>query len=312
MALIIDFNCHVFPDLIKNSEMISVEGVNRFKGNARQWLRPVSRSVHGAQILLRHLPLFARNPLDAFSALLPFPGLMFESTPSDLYSAMDEAQVNFSVAIAQSPWISNEFVLSLAAENPRLIPVVNIPRGTSRPGQALKAWVGKGARAIKLHPALDGEDVNSPRYRSVLRAADDMNLPVIVHTGCVQSKLLYRSPSQAKAENFIKWYESFPNVRFILAYMNFHEPNTALDLCEEFPNLWVDTSSQPSEVIGEAVRRIGAERVLFGTDWPFLGSNLTLGKSRIQDAIDTGLLNQEQGRLILGENAAKILNLGPV
>jgi hypothetical protein len=310
MTLIVDFHSHVFPDLMKNFEMIPVERINYFRGMARQWLRPLSQSIHGTQALLRHLPRFARDPMDSLGAVLPLVGLPVESTLADLVAAMDEAQVNFSLVIAEPPWITNEFVLSIAAENSRLIPVVNIPKGTQKPGQTLKSWAQRGAKALKIHPAFDGEDINSTRYRSLLRAADELNLPVIVHPGCVHSKLLYRNPSQSSAENFVKWYETFTSVRFILAHMNFHEPNTALDLCEEFPNLWVDTSRQPAEVIGEAARRIGAERVLFGTDWPFLGSNQVLGKSRIQNAIETGLLNAEQGRLILGENAAKILNLG--
>ncbi len=310
MTLIVDFHSHVFPDLFKGSEMIPVGGINRLRGVTRQWLRPLSKSIHGAQSLIRHLPRFARESVDSVSAVLPLASLIVESNLGDLLAAMDEAQVSFSVVIAQPPWTSNEFILSLAASNPRLIPVVNIPKGTQKPGQALKGYVQKGARALKIHPAFDGEDINSPRYRSLLRAADELNLPVILHTGCTHSKFLYRNPDQGSAENFVKWYETFKDVRFILAHMNFHEPNTALDLCEEFSNLWVDTSRQPAEVIGEAARRIGAERVLFGTDWPFMGSNLILGKSRIQDGIETGLLNEAQGRLILGENAAKILNLG--
>ncbi len=310
MALVVDCYSHVFPNLLNRSEMISIDGLSRFRDKARDWLRPVSKSVHGAQSLLRYLPRVARDPMDAVSALLPLPGLLVESTPSDLLTAMDESGVNFSWVIAQPPWITNEFILSLAAEQPRFIPVVNLPRGTAEPAKVLKSFVARGARALKIHPAFDGDDVNSLRYRALLRVADEMDLPVILHTGHVHSKVLYRSPLQARAENFVKWYESFPRVRFILAHINFHDPNTALDLCEEFSNLWVDTSRQPTEVIGEAVRRLGSERVLFGTDWPFYGSNLMFGKNKILDGIETGLLNEEQGRLILGENAAKILNLG--
>ncbi len=309
MTLIVDFNSHVFPALFKGFEIIPIDKVNRFRESARQWLRPISNSIHGSQTMLRYLPQFARDQLDGLSAILPLPGLMVESTPGDLFSAMDAAQVDYSVVIAQQPWVPNDFILELAAEHPRLIPVVNIPKGTAKPGQALKAYVQKGARALKIHPSMDNEDVNSPRYRALLRAADDLALPVIVHTGCIHSKLLYRNPRQGKAENFVKWYESFPQVRFVLAHMNFHEPNIALDLCEEFSNLYVDTSWQPTEVIAEATRRIGADRVLFGTDWPFVGNNLNLGRSRIQNGIETGLLNEEQGRLILGENAAKLLHL---
>ena len=91
--------------------------------------------------------------------------------------------------------------------------------------------------------------------------------------------------------------------------MNFHEPSVALDLVEKHPNVFVDTSWQPAEVIGEAVRRVGAERVLFGTDWPFVGNNVNIGLARIRDCIQAGSLTEEQSMLILGVNAAKIFGI---
>jgi predicted TIM-barrel fold metal-dependent hydrolase len=121
--------------------------------------------------------------------------------------------------------------------------------------------------------------------------------------------LFYKDPQQGSAERFSKWYENYPKTRFILAHMNFHDPGLSFDLCEEFENLSVDTSWQPTEVIGEAVRRVGAERVLFGSDWPLIGNNMSVGRQRIQECIDIGLLNQQQARLILGENANQLLGL---
>jgi predicted TIM-barrel fold metal-dependent hydrolase len=217
--------------------------------------------------------------------------------------------VDFAVTIAHPPTISNDFIMELAMENPRFLPVVNIPRGTPKPGQTLKRFVQRGAKAVKIHPASDGEGVESPRYRALIKAAAELGIPVILHTGCIHAPYLYKDPNQGGAELFSRWFETYKEVKFVLAHMNFHDPNTAFDLCEEFPQLYVDTSWQPAEAIGEAARRIGADRVLFASDWPLVGDNIRIARKRVDECFEIGLLNQEQTRLILGENAAKLLGI---
>lgn len=308
--IVIDSHVHVFPDRLSQVVPESVQApLEELRKRARAWLKPVMSSLHMAQTTLRHLPEPARRALDEISGIAPLPTLLVESTVSDLAEAMDEASVDRALVIAHPPVISNEFVLDRCAEDPRLLPVVNIPSGTSRPANALRAYVTQGAVALKIHPASDGEGVDSPRYKALLKAADELGLPVILHTGCIHTHLLYKDPDQGQAQRYAPWFETYKNVRFVLAHMNFHDPNIALDLMEEHANVYTDTSWQPAEVIGEAVRRIGAERILFGTDWPFVGNNLSVGLARVQDCIDSGTLTQEQAHLILGENAAKLFKI---
>jgi predicted TIM-barrel fold metal-dependent hydrolase len=187
---------------------------------------------------------------------------------------------------------------------------VFVPSGTAKPGDALKEYADRGAVAVKIHPAADGEGVDSPRYKTLIRSASEVGLPVILHTGCFHSHALYKDPAQGQAQRFSEWFETYKDVRFVLAHMNFHEPNVAFDLMEEHANLYADTSWQPAEVVGEAVRRVGAERVLFGTDWPFVGNNLDVGLARVRDCIESGVMTEEQSKLILGENAAKLFGIG--
>jgi predicted TIM-barrel fold metal-dependent hydrolase len=307
MSIIIDSHAHIFPDRIRQfTPEIAQIPIEELRKRARNWLKPVMGSLHKAQTYLRHLPEPARRALDEISGLAPLPSLFFESTVSDLMEAMDEASVDRALVLASPPIISNEFLLDRCAEEPRLLPVVNIPTGTARPGGALKSFIARGAVALKIHPAMDGEGVDSPRYKALLKTADDLGLPVIIHTGCFHTHLLYKDPEQGHAERYSPWFTSYKNIQFILAHMNFHKPNIAFDLAEEHGNVHMDTSWQPAEVIGEAVRRIGAERVLFGTDWPFVGNNLNVGLHRIRDCIESGTLTEEQSKLILGQNAAKL------
>ncbi len=303
MTLVIDFHAHVFEEIISNARL------GNLRKHARNWIRPLANSIHGLQTQLRYLPEIVRKNLDEFSSLLPLPHLLVECTSSDLMDSMDEAGINQSLIIAHPPFISNDFIMELCSQNSRLIPAVNIPKSVNKPGLTLQRFADAGAKVLKIHTALDGESPSSPRYRALIKTATELGLPVIIHTGCIHAHFLYKYSQQAHADRFEKWFKAFPKTKFILAHMNFHNPDTALDLCEKYPNLWVDTSWQPAEVIGEAARRIGANRVLFGTDWPLVGNNQIIGRNRIQDCIETGLLNEEQAKLILGENAVKLLGI---
>lgn len=303
MSPIIDFHAHAIPRLPWNQ---TVETLRR---RARQWTRPLSASMHRAQTMLRHFPEPARKGLDQLSGIAPLAGLFIESSLQDLKEGMEEAGIHHAVVIAHPPMISNEFVLEAASEDSRIIPAVKISPRIERPSTELKKFIKQGAKLIKVHPAADGETPDSRHYRSILKTAAEAGLPVILHTGCIHSNVLYKRPELGKAELFEPWFEEYADLRFVLAHMNFHEPQIALDLAQKHSNVYVDTSWQPSEAIGEAVRRIGAERVLFGTDWPFVGNNLSVGIQRIEDAVESGWLNHEQSELILGKNAASLLGI---
>ncbi|MFZ9594640.1 MAG: amidohydrolase family protein [Bdellovibrionia bacterium] len=313
-SVTVDFHVHAFfrrsPARVPQLE--AAAGVSQKKSlrrRARAWLKPWVRSAHQVQTVLRHLPEPLRKGLDQLASLVPLAHLGFESTLGDLQEAMLEAEVDYSVLIAHPPFIQNEFVLAASQQNPRLIAAVNIPKTAARPAQLLKQFHQNGARLLKIHAASDGEGIRSPRYKSLLRMAQDLGMPVILHTGCLHSRLLYRNPELCSAEKFKPWFQTYSKTQFILAHMNFHEPTQALDLGEAFENVWVDTSWQPTEVIGEAVRRMGPNRVLFASDWPLLGNNMAVGKRRVLEAVSTGLLNPEQAQLILGRNAIKLLGM---
>jgi predicted TIM-barrel fold metal-dependent hydrolase len=319
MTQVIDFHTHVFSSPLKQlpdirvpyslSGILSSDRLQSIRKQARNWAKPLVGSLHQVQTSLRYLPKFTRKNLDELCGLVPLPGLLLESTATDLMAAMDEANVDTALVIAHPPVISNEFILDLCELEPRLIPVVNVPKAVSDPVKTLQGYIRLGAKVLKIHPAADGEGPDSLRYQKLLKEVADQGIPVILHTGCIHSHFFYKDPSQGQVERFAKWFEAYPQISFVLAHMNFHDPEIALDLCEQYENLFVDTSWQPAESIGEAVRRIGAERVLFGTDWPIVGNNMSVGRKRIEECIEIGLFNQEQAELILGENANKLLGL---
>lgn len=327
---IVDFHVHVFPNslaetLAANSALkpmswvtsladrVGVSGLGGglidLRKRLRELSRPLVESVHQAQPSVRHLPELVRSGLDALGGLLPLPGLLLESTEGDLGDQMSRNGVTHALVVAHPPTLSNEMVLDLCQRHDQWFPAVSIPKGVAKPAALLKQYVSEGARVLKIHPSADGEGVESSQYRKILKTACELDLPVILHSGCFESKSLYRGGHFFPLDAFSKWFESYRGLRFVIAHMNFHEPGKALDLCEDFGNLSVDTSWQPAEVIGEAVRRIGPERVLFASDWPFVGNNMEIALRRVKECQEIGLLKPVDAPLILGENALRILKI---
>jgi predicted TIM-barrel fold metal-dependent hydrolase len=78
----------------------------------------------------------------------------------------------------------------------------------------------------------------------------------------------------------------------------------AIAAAERVGNLVLETSAMPyPNKIGEAVSRIGAERVLFGSDGPGCNPALEVDKIRL-----AGLTPAAEA-LVLGDNAARLLGL---
>ncbi len=312
MRLIIDTHVHVFPDpLRKLAPGLASGSLAQTRKFLRLWRRPVSRTLHKLQTLMRYFPSPALRALDEVGGFAPLPGLLIESTVADLIEALGEAKTNRAVIMAQPPLCPNELVLDVCAEFPQLIPAVNLAPGTRDPKRTLQKYCRLGAKFLKIHPAADGRGVDYAQYLTTIKAACDLGLPIVVHTGSLNSHLLYKDPAQGNAERFKKWFRDFP-ATFVLAHMNMHSPNAAMDLAEEFSNVLLETSWQPAEVIGEAVRRIGAERVIFGSDWPIVGDNIRVGIERVDEAVSGGMISDEQAQMILGGNAARIFGIKEV
>lgn len=301
MPTVIDFHVHAYPE-IPHAEMIEP-----FRTRAREWMRPFAQSLHAAQTFSRVLPPAFRRAVDEIAALAPLPNLVLESTPRDLESAMEASAVDRAILVAHPPFSSNDFVMDAIAANPKLIAAVNIPASVENPAELLSEYLERGASLLKIHPASDGKGADHEGYHAMLKVADDRGLPVIIHTGCFHSRLYFKDAALGEAPIFAPWFSSYPHVKFVLAHMNFHDPMLAIDLVEEHPNVWVDTSWQPSETIGEAVRRVGSERILFGSDWPIVGNNIQVSLARIRECHEDGSISREDLERILGLNAEKLL-----
>jgi len=134
---------------------------------------------------------------------------------------------------------------------------------------------------------------------------EEVNAPVMTHSGC---------PNSLPAD-FVPFANQHPSVRLMLAHLgngagDMSRPDLQVRAIQSarHGNLWVDTSSSRSILPGLvewAVKEIGAERLLFGSDTPLY--HVAMQRTRIEAAE----ISAKAKLLILRENALKFFNLDP-
>jgi len=162
-----------------------------------------------------------------------------------------------------------------------------------------KHIVDGGFRGIKLHPAFHQCPLDAETLAPAFELANERQLPVLVHT--------WLGDSRATPGMFERLAERYPEAWVILGHtggcpegMELYLPvvrahdNILCDLCGSLMN---------HGIIERLVNEIGDERVLFGSDLPFIDCRPMLGYIGFANVSD------ESKRRILGQNAARIFGL---
>lgn len=193
-----------------------------------------------------------------------------------------------------------EYVAEGTAKYPdRLIPFVRLnPRYGDIAVTVLDRAVREfGFQGIKLHPASYNLIPCGDATVNIFKRAADFDIPVLIH--CTDEMMCL--PLQIEMA-----MERSPRTKVILAHLGgFFHTEDVIRVCERRDTAYIDTSEIPnSDKIRHAVSRLGAERILFGTDIPTDNPELEIFK------VKTAGLGAEAEEMIFFRNAAKLLKLG--
>ncbi len=150
---------------------------------------------------------------------------------------------------------------------------------------AVMRW---GFRGIKVH------GYHAMPTREVCETARRFRLPMLVDVVGQASVVEMLAPQ-------------FPDVNFIIAHLgsfadDWRAQQQVVDQLVRFPNVYTDTSGvRRFDYIVQAVKRAGAQKVLFGSDGPWLHPGVELHKIR------TLGLPAEQAALVLGGNILRLM-----
>jgi predicted TIM-barrel fold metal-dependent hydrolase len=161
--------------------------------------------------------------------------------------------------------------------------------------EACRCVTELGFVAIKLHPLGHNIAPNHAECDKVFRLAGELRVPVIVHTGlgtpwslpslCISPALRY------------------PQVPIILAHAGWglysSEAVVAAEVC---PNIYLEPSWCPTYAALGMIRKLGSDRVLFGSD------HLTNLPVELTKYRSIGL-TEEELKAVLGETAKRVFGL---
>lgn len=80
-------------------------------------------------------------------------------------------------------YVSNDYVLRLADEHPKILPGVSINPWRADADAELERCYAAGARLVKIHTSIQGVDPAEPRFEPFYRRAADLGVILMFHTG---------------------------------------------------------------------------------------------------------------------------------
>ena len=205
----------------------------------------------------------------------------------------------------------NDHTLAFVARHPDFLYGFCFVNPLNEPADSiaeLERCRARGARGAKMEVSALASD---RRLDPVMEHLRRVRLPLLHHSWNTLSMGRTTVPDcfQTDPDDIAELAERFPDVTIIAAHLR---PGGARGVwaVRHCRNVHYDTSGgQPTaEVLEDAVRLLGAERVLFGSDigFPDGGRDIAVARSCIDDA----RLSDRDRELVLGGNALRLLEGG--
>jgi hypothetical protein len=207
----------------------------------------------------------------------------------------------------------NAWTCQVAREHPSLVPFISLDpsMGPDDAVAEIRRRAQEGACGIKLHPSIQRFSPSDPNLWPAYAEAEALGLPVVSHGGIFP--LDPESSEHSRPRAFTRVLEAFPRLTLVLAHLGEGYREESLAMAAKYPNLFFDCSAAVSGTIqppslsddeaADVIRRLGVDRVLFGSDWPWFHP------LRDRERIEALPLSDDEKRLILGENARRILHI---
>ncbi|MDW5593692.1 amidohydrolase family protein [Conexibacter stalactiti] len=170
--------------------------------------------------------------------------------------------------------VPNEYVADYVAQHPeKLVGFASVDANDPVAVAQLRRGVEMGLRGLKLAPTYQGFDPLSPAALAVCEAAEDLGLPILWHQGTTfvrEAELRWALPLQIDQVAI-----RFPRLKIVIAHMGHPWIDDALVVVRKHPNVYADVSAlhprpwQLYNALLSAVEYGVADKLLFGTDWPF-------------------------------------------
>lgn len=217
-----------------------------------------------------------------------------------LINQMDEYEIEKTILCSSDTFDNDNVVAAFKKYPDRFLPIVySSPFEGEKGIEKIYHYVkDEGFVGIKLNPLRHAYVADAEIVDPIIKAAEDLNVPVFMHCG---------HPPHSLPWSIALLAERFPNVKIIMIHMG-HGHGVYIDgsikMAKRYPNLYLEMSGMPMNTkIKQAYDEVGEDRIMFGTDAPFHHPTI-----EIQKVLTSGL--DEQGlEDVFYNNAAKLMNL---
>lgn len=206
---------------------------------------------------------------------------------------------------------NGEAMRVMAQQYPAIVPVLWVHPAHGGSAETAEIYLRDYQFAgLKFHPAREELPADSPLIDPYVEVAVKYGVPLVIHTA---------SDDPSWPERVGALAARHPNARIVLYHAGLStDHNAAIDVVQNHPNTWLETSWVQYNDVLSAISQVGAERVLFGTDATTDGSthyenNWTSGIGN--GSYDAELIALGQGlsradyRQVLVQNTARVFNL---
>nr|WP_297708855.1 amidohydrolase family protein [uncultured Butyrivibrio sp.] len=201
----------------------------------------------------------------------------------------------------------------MVQHNKRLLTFGSIhPMDENIPEQ-IDSYMKLDIKGWKLNPHIWGVPIDCKETVALLKELAKTGLPIISCSGIglpeetlrshVPSKQTKKEVMTQKIDRFRAVLDQIPEARFVMAHSGCFDFEGIIPIMKEFPNTYTDISIQPAANIRRLIAEIGSDRIMFGTDYPFVSQAFSI-LSVLRATSD-----EEQRRKIFSGNAKTILSI---
>lgn len=238
---------------------------------------------------------------------------------------MDEAGIETAILLgwywenSENSKLHNRFYADLIKRHPtRLKAFASVQAAAGKAALTEIDWaLDNGFIGIgEIHPQAQGFSLADPLWHRVMKHLDGKNCPINLHVTDPDSRF-YPGKIETPLAGYIKLANDYPDQVFILAHLGARIPlrNKELELSDFPSNLYFDCAAVPllykNSVINEMIEAVGAERILFGSDYPLrVFPNVQKSPEfthSIQFVRESGLTESEL-RCVLSTNAKRLFS----
>lgn len=200
-----------------------------------------------------------------------------ENTPSELVESLKQYGIS-KVGISSLSGISmteqNDLVYQAMKEFPEEVKGYGFihPKSKNAIDEVHRCLGDYKMNGIKFHSWKHGYyPDNTPSLKDILTEIQPYDVHVQMHVGTAPFSTPY---------TWVEYAKMFPKIDFLFTHIGYYEFGlSTIEAIKDVKNVWVETSGQMDvEVLKKAIDVLGAERVCFGTDWPYKPVNIEVEK----------------------------------